>query len=208
LGTKGEVMPYVWYVGYGSNLHEQRFLCYIKGGIPCFGKVPNAGCANKTLPVEKRPITISYPLYFALPGKNTRTSNWGAGGVAFVGPQEDKRVKTFCRMWKIAKGQYDEVKTQEGSRWYGKEMQLGEENGIPMYTITNDAVIDNIIPPSEAYIKTIALGLTETYGFTNEEIVGYLLDKTGIKGILQKDEMLRIVTSKGSGGRTFLKSET
>jgi hypothetical protein len=87
------------------------------------------------------------------------------------------------------------VKEQEGGNWYGKEMLLGEEDGIPIYTITNDAVLTNIIRPSDAYIKTIALGLTESYGFTNEEIVDYLLDKTGIKGILQEDEMLKIVTS-------------
>lgn len=93
------------------------------------------------------------------------------------------------------KNQYDEVKQQEGDSWYGKEMRLGEEDGIPIYTITNNAVLPNIIRPSDAYIKTIALGLTETYCFTDKEIVDYLLDKKGIKAILQKDELLKIVTS-------------
>jgi hypothetical protein len=98
LSTKGEIMAYVWYVGYGSNVHEQRFLCYIRGGTPRFGKKHSKGCTDKTPPVEKKAITISYPLYFALPDKNTKTSNWGAGGVAFIDPQEAKKLKTFCRM--------------------------------------------------------------------------------------------------------------
>jgi len=188
-------MGYVWYVGYGSNIHEQRFLCYTKGGTPRFGKRCNKGCTDKTLPVEKRPMTINYPLYFALPDKETKTSNWGDGGVAFIDPREDKRLKTLCRMWKITKGQYDEVKAQEGRSWYGKELRLGEEDETPVCTITHDPVLKNIIRPSDAYIKTIALGLTEAYPFTSEEIVDYLLEKTGIKGILQEDEMRRIVTS-------------
>jgi len=29
---------YVWYAGYGSNLNKQRFMCYIKGGTPTYGK--------------------------------------------------------------------------------------------------------------------------------------------------------------------------
>ena len=188
-------MSYIWYVGYGSNLHEQRFLCYIKGGTPCFGKKCNDGCKDTALPVEKKAITINYPLYFALPDKNTNTPNWGIGGVAFIGHQEDKKLKTFCRMWKITKGQYDEVKKQEGSSWYGKEMQLGEEDGIPIYTITNNAFLTNIIRPSDAYIKTIALGLKEAYNFNDEKIVDYLIEKKGITGGLQKDAMLKIITS-------------
>lgn len=196
LGTKGEtIMAYVWYVGYGSNVHEQRFLCYIKGGTPRFGKKCNKGCTDKTLPIENKAITIDYPLYFALPGKNKGTSNWGAGGVAFIDPQEDKSLKTLCRMWKITKDQYHEVRKQEGPDWYGKEILLGEDGGVPICTITSDAVLSNVICPSDTYIKTIALGLIETYRFKNEEIVDYLLDKTGIKGIVQKDVMLKIVTS-------------
>ncbi len=61
-------MAYVWYVGYGSNLSQQRFLCYITGRIPCFGKKKNDGCKkNQTLPADNKPIIIHYPLYFALP---------------------------------------------------------------------------------------------------------------------------------------------
>lgn len=46
-------------------------------------------------------------------------------------------------MWKITEGQYGEVKEQEGPSWYGKEILLGQEDGIPIYTITNEAVLKN-----------------------------------------------------------------
>jgi len=190
----GRMKNYVWYVGYGSNVHEQRFLCYIKGGTPRFGKKCGKSCKDKTPPIENKSITIDYPLYFALPDKKKETLNWGAGGVAFIAHQKDKKLKTFCRMWKITKEQYKEVRNQEGSSWYGKEIRLGKDSGIPIYTITNDAVLKNIICPSDAYIKTIALGLKETYCFNNKEIVNYLLGKTGIKNNLQENVMLKIMT--------------
>ena len=193
---EGLMKNYIWYVGYGSNVHEERFFCYIKGGTPRFGKMCNKGCNNdKTLPIENKAITIDYPLYFALPDKKKGTPNWGDGGVAFIEHQKVKKVKTFCRMWKITKEQYKEVRSQEGHHWYGKEIPLGKDSGIPIYTITNDAVLTNIICPSDAYIKTIALGLKETYDFSNKEIVDYILVKTGIKNNLQESVMLKIMTS-------------
>lgn len=187
-------MDYIWYVGYGSNLSEQRFLCYIKGGTSCFGKKKNDGCKkDPTLPAENKSIIIHYPLYFALPNNLKQTSNWGRGGVAFIGHHENKGLKTFCRMWKITREQYEEVRDQEGRSWYGKEIPLGENGGVPIYTITNEAVLSNIICPSDAYLKTIALGLKETYKLNEEEIADYLITKEGIKDSLKKDNLIKII---------------
>jgi hypothetical protein len=188
-------MDYIWYVGYGSNLNEQRFICYIKGGTPRFGKRKNDGCKDRTLPAENKSIIIHYPLYFALPNNLKETFNWGRGGVAFIGHAEDKELKTFCRMWKITREQYEEVRNQEGRSWYGKEIPLGENGGMPIYTITNEAVLSNIICPSDAYLKTIALGLKETYNFSEEEIADYLIAKEGIKDSLKKDNLIKIIGS-------------
>src|SRR6266851_737509 len=33
-----------WYAAYGSNLAEDRFLCYVRGGRPAGGKVNLLGC--------------------------------------------------------------------------------------------------------------------------------------------------------------------
>jgi hypothetical protein len=194
------VSKYVWYVGYGSNLSKQRFLCYIVGGIPKYGKKYNDGCSNTECPIDDKPFRIPYRLYFALPGGETKTYNWGQGGVAFINPKKEGSEDnwSWCRMWKITCEQYEEVRVQERKPWYNHEIFLGEKNGIPIRTITNIEILSNIIPPSEAYLKTIALGLKETYNFTDNEIAAYLIGKEGIKGKFTKDKLTDICKSATS----------
>lgn len=184
-------MSYVWYVGYGSNLHQQRFLCYITGGSPQLGTACATGCTDKTHPVGNKVITVSHALYFAIHGTGTSTSNWGTGGVAFLDPHEDPTAVTYCRMWKITTAQYAEVRRQEGRTWYDKEISLGTECGSPILTITNQSLIGNILCPSDTYLKTIALGIRESYHLSDAAIADYLFDKAGIKGTLQKSDILR-----------------
>jgi len=186
---------YVWYAGYGSNLSRQRFYCYIKGGKPSFGNHCNSGCKNKTLPVDSKVKNINYPLYFALPNKKKKTSNWGYGGVAFIRTNKDAKNKTICRLWKITQEQYEEVKKQEGC-WYNKEIKLGEKNSLPILTITNENHLNNIICPSNSYLKTICVGLKESCSFlTNSEITEYLVKKEGIKGEFHISEIKNVLNT-------------
>lgn len=183
-------MSYVWYVGYASNLHEERLLCYIEGGKPRFGNRRNKGCADRTHPLEDRAVSLSYPLYFALPGSIGETRNWGAGGVAFIDPRKKTGPGTICRMWKITEAQYCELRAQEGD-WYNLVMEVGEAGGFPMLTITHEAALANLLCPSDAYIKTIALGLRQTCGLTLEEIADYLLDKPGIRESIEREALTK-----------------
>jgi len=182
----------VWYVGYGSNLSEQRFLCYIKGGQPTFGTIRHQGCTDPSLPEDDRPTVIPYSLYFALPEGIGGTENWSSGGVAFLSPDRDERDETAGRMWRITESQYAEVKEKEGA-WYSKEIKLGESDGIPVYTVTHEVELANLLPPSKAYLKTIALGLKETSEWDNETIADYLAGKKGVKGHLSRNRLLRIL---------------
>ena len=100
-------------------------------------------------------------------------------------------------MWKITKDQHEEVKKQEGQSWYDHEICIGEDNGILIYTITNKRKLNNI-PPNERYLKTVALGLKETYNMDNEEISEYLIGKNAIKGNFTKDNLIGIVESANS----------
>lgn len=186
---------YVWYAGYGSNLSKQRFLCYIKGGRPKYGEKKNDGCNNKDCPIDGRLWDIPYRLYFALPDKEKETKCWGSGGVAFItlDKEENKEKWTKGWMWKITKEQYEDVRCQEGRSWYNYEIRLGEEDGVPIYTITNKHMLTNILRPSDAYLKTIALGLWETYGFTEDKIVEYLIGKEGIQGKIEKHELIKLI---------------
>jgi len=191
--TDREKKQYVWYVGYGSNLCEERFLCYIRGGKFKWGGSLANGCRDKTPPEESRPIWIPYRLYFA-----EKSIYWGNGGVAFLYPhrEPDENDWTVGRMWKITRNQYEEVKCQEGS-WYDNEIPLGEEDGIPIYTFTSKR-IRPICKPSEGYLKTVALGLMETINWTNEEIFQYLKRKDGIRDQMNEDELLKIIESTAS----------
>jgi len=194
---------HIWYLGYGSNLSRQRFLCYIKGGTPTYGKKHHRGCGNKAQPVDDRPFRIPHRLYFALPEGGKGTSNWGPGGVAFIDPEKETREEcwTWGRMWRITGKQYEEVRGQEGRTWYDHEILLGNADGIPIYTITNSNALTNIMAPSETYLKTIAEGLVETCGMTDREIVEYLQEKAGIRDRIPMDELVRIMEEATSAGR-------
>jgi len=187
-----ESLSCVWYVGYGSCLCEERFLCYICGGKFKWGGREAKGCKDKTLPVANKPFRLPHSLYFA-----KTSGGWGYGGVAFIPPEiepnESKWI--FGRMWKIKHAQFLEVWKQEGKcgLWYGKKIPLGkDEEGIPIYTITNTAILE-LNKPSKGYLRTMALGLKETYNLTDEEIAEYFVYKCRTKGNFARDELMEII---------------
>lgn len=183
---------YVWYVGYGSNLCKERFLCYILGGKFKWGGSRAKGCFDKSLPEADKPIRIPYSLYFAHP-----SSSWGKKGVAFLSLIKESSDKewTWGRMWKITYEQYKDVRKQEGEELYNHEIYLGEEDGIPIYTITHKPMMHQFIEPSDKYLKTIILGLKETCALPDDEIVSYLMKKQGIKGEISESNLITIVRS-------------
>ena len=70
----------VWYAVYGTNLNEQRFSCYIKGGTPEGTSKFDVGCRDKTPAVDGGMISIPLQLYF------TKSSpKWENKSVGFLG---------------------------------------------------------------------------------------------------------------------------
>lgn len=180
-------MNYVWYVGYGSNLLEERFLCYIKGGQFRLGGSDTTGCRDKTSPLCSKPTRIPAQMYFA---KNSKS--WHREGVAFIRDfdpnKTDSRI-TFGRMWKISEEQFECVRNQEGRCWYDELIDLGEnEDGCRMFTLTNRSLLSPH-KPSRQYLCTIALGLKETYGMNNDDIIEYLKGTPGIKGLYSEEQL-------------------
>jgi hypothetical protein len=195
---------YVWYAAYGSNLSWGRFRCYLEGGIPPYaqdGCPGNMGCEGAGhAPLESRVIEISHQLYFALPEGRTATETWGAGGVAFIRPQPHSGCRTICRIWLIGVRQYACVKAQEGSS-YSEDLLLRFEVGHPVRTVTHPVEMENLRVPSWSYLKTIAIGLRETYALagrriSDAEIVAYLADKPGIKNVLDRSVIEKWVVSE------------
>ena len=174
---------HVWYVGYGSNLFSERFICYITGDRFRWGGSLASGCKDKTLPKENRPFIIPHGLFFA-----KSSSSWGNGGIAFVTPKRDESMHTYGRMWKITEEQFSKIWDQEGS-WYDEKIDLGrDDEGVPIWTITSKYKL-NFSKPSDNYLKTIIAGLKETHHLSDKDIMKYLMKTPGIKDNFKEKDL-------------------
>lgn len=202
----------VWYISYGSNICEDRFLCYIYGLTPEGSDKKERGCRDKTPPRASRKAEIPYPLYFA-----KEESKWGKGGVAFIGHQQNKKKRTIARKYLITAEQFSEVVEQENNNqqlsidinkivreghlninagWYDRLIYLGQEAGYPMVTFTTAEAMENqpfTIPPS-SYLSMISRGLMEL-NLTKEEVVQYFYTKDGIRGKFTEKELCEYIFS-------------
>ena len=79
--------------------------------------------------------------------------------------------------------------------WYGRIMYLGEEEGCPIFTFTAKWEDGSVEPrePGENYLKTIARGIKETHGLSDEGIVEYFIRIDGVRGFLEKEELYRLL---------------
>jgi len=198
----------VWYASYGSNLsYESRFKCYLVGGAPRGSSHVNPGCRNSSLPLDTRPITLNYEIYFA-----DYSSGWG-GAVAFI--RQKANATTYGRMYLITDDQFNDVVLQEngkrvdGTRFvphfdqlvggehlrlsadllYGYLLRVGMNGGYPIMTFTTSRDL-KIGAPSASYIKIIAAGLKETYpDMPHGSICKYLLGMDGIRGLIAEEQL-------------------
>jgi hypothetical protein len=204
----------IWYACYGSNILEERFLCYIKGGKPKGAKTTYDGCNDKSLPKENEVFYFNSELYFA---KESR--NWENGGVAFIRTLLEPQKSTIGRIYLITKGQLIDIAKQEtGTKtelkidfdktiedgsyifkrpsWYGNILYLGQYNGYPIFTLTNENDLQPFTKPSKNYIKTIVEGIKEAHNFDDKTILKYLRTKGGIKMNYDNQELLHIVNNE------------
>lgn len=205
-------MDQIWYACYGSNIREERFMCYINGGTPP-GAVKNfQGCSDKTKPKGSKPFIINHEMYFA---KEAET--WNGGGICFLRPERDENVETLGRTYLINSSQFKDLVRQElkfegeividfrelidnghydcmTQGRYGHLLYLGEIEGKPVVTFTSEIYLeDEINPPSEAYLSTIIKGLKEIYDLKDAEIIEYFMAKTGIKNHIDSSQILNIL---------------
>lgn len=205
----------VWYASYGSNLLRERFMAYIRGGRPPGARFEQVGCSDRTPPSHDHGVLILHHLFFA-----EKAPQWDDAGVAFVDPVKDTAAKTLGRMYLISEDQFREVVLQEngyrrmkvdlgldlektvrdGSSelregLYRRILHLGDEGGHPIFTFTSvqRPVKESINPPGTTYLRLIIRGLRETFGLSDQGIVDYLKDATGIQGLLSADQLARIV---------------
>jgi len=192
--SRRSLSDYVWYVGYGSNMLQERFTCYIKGGQFGLGGKPLKGCKDKSLPVGSDKILIPYEMYFS--GKSRW---WKGGGTALLDATPTHQESEFARgrIWKITTEQFQEVWAQEGRGTFDFELSLGvHSDGCEIVTFTSDRKLGSSRPSAD-YIHAIALGLKETFEMNSEQIVDYLCRLEGVVDLMSREELEAIVRSFG-----------
>ena len=166
---------YIWYVSYGSNMLEERFLCYIEGG--CFEGSASYrdACKDPTRPLEKRAIDIPYDMYFG-----NYSGSWEGCGVSFLDTTKDGHALGVAYL--ITREQFEHVAAEEnGGRspgygnWYEDIISLGEMDGFEMLTISNDE-LRPYNEPCEEYLNTLKRGIRENWSEMSEEDIENYLD--------------------------------
>ncbi|MCH4822323.1 hypothetical protein ML462_03980 [Gramella lutea] len=202
----------VWYACYGSNIREERFLCYINGGTPPGALKHFKGCEDKSSPRQTGTISIDYEMYFA-----KESPTWNGGGICFLNPEENISANTLGRTYLINSGQFIDLVSQElkfqgeiqidfqelrekgyynclEEGRYGLLLYLGEKNGAPIVTFTSEVFLkDEINRPDEQYLLTIIRGLKDIYSISEEELLNYFRHKKGVKNLLPEDELKQLI---------------
>jgi hypothetical protein len=191
-------MKRLWYVAYGTNLSRDRFLVYLQGGRPAGGVRHHPGSRDPVAP--ERDVALMIPGGLRFVGVS---SVWG-GGMAIYDAETEGEVA--ARAYLITAEQFVDILAQEmrlepglevdlapvhetgwhsfGSGRYQTLGHLGIRDDLPMLTFTSaDAQAHPVHPPTEGYLRTMALGLRESHGWTWAEIGGYLSRFPGAAGV-------------------------
>ena len=167
----------VWYAAYGSNLSEDRFSCYIKGGVCRQNGKYYRGCSDKSNWEATELRMFKGRLYFG-----NQSGSWGGKGVAFYDENGHSHVQ--MKLYKITREQLFGVRSQEGSSdsWYGRLVCLGiDENGTEIYTLTSKGLRPENAPSNE-YIGLLEESLKTECGYTRSRIKNYFgsMDDDGL----------------------------
>jgi hypothetical protein len=201
-------MQHVWYVAYGSNLSLQRFQVYLQGGTPVGGARRQSGARDPQGPVRDVSLLIPGGLRFV-----GVSSVWG-GGMAIYAARAAGQIA--ARAYLITAEQFVDVLAQEmrlepdlnvnltavretawhslGPGRYQTLAHLGDREAFPMLTFTS-ADVDHpaLNTPSDGYLRTIAVGLQESHGWTSAAIGRYLARFPGAAGAWSPGSIARLV---------------
>ncbi|MDX6325998.1 MAG: hypothetical protein QOK15_2352 [Nocardioidaceae bacterium] len=204
-------MQRIWYVAYGSNLSTARFRCYLSGGRPAGAARLYAGCRDPGDPTRIAAVPATGGLVFA------GASRVWQGGMAFY--DRSAPGVLAARAYLVTTEQFADVVAQElrqppggelarnlcdllpgagsvvtaGAGLYGTVVRLGELDGAPMFTITHHDT-DKLpsTAPTAAYLRWIAIGLRESHGYRDDQIVSYLVRARGISEVWTEEELLTL----------------
>lgn len=198
----------VWYAAYGSNLLAARFSTYLTGGQAPHRPTarPQAGARNPAPPHQDRAWPLPHPLFFA-----GTSPGWGGAAVAMLDPTRSPAHPTLGRIWLITAQQFEDVFRQENGQrvpdgdrrplfsvadaapgrpldvldaWYGRVVHLGPgPGGHPVVTMASpDPSRHRRGPAHPSYLRTIGLGLAESWGLSARAAAEYLVGCEGNAG--------------------------
>ena len=159
----------IWYACYGSNLSEERFDCYIKGGTCSLNSKTYPGCDDKTHWGRPEYAVVQGEMYFG-----NSSPSWNQKGVAFFDP--DAEGRTYMKLYPIKRSQLMDIQKQEGSsaNWYGRILCLGIRNDRPVYTLTSKTRrFLNL--PDKKYLTLIATQLRRCFALDDDETISYVM---------------------------------
>lgn len=183
----------VWYVAYGSNLLEARFLAYLAGcgDGPAWGA--HRGARDPSPPSGDRRVVVPHPVFF---GGHSR--KWQGGCcLCRAEPPEPGRLPVVGRAWRITWDQMADVVAQENNR--PTDQASMPEAPPPPGTAVRvlDGVIDLVVgmpevdgepactlassdppgigPPSLTYRDVLAAGMAEM-GLDSAQVDRQLVD--------------------------------
>ena len=184
----------IWYAAYGSNLDPARFDVYLYGGRPDGGHRDYPGTRDAEAAKETRPTTLPGDVVFGW-----ESPTWG-GGVAFFDADASGEVPATAYL--LTPRQFSDVVDQEmwrapgsdhdfgdvlsagrsalGPGRYETVHRVGDLDGHPVLTFTAD-VLPPLNAPSPGYLATMARGLRDVHGLSDDEVLDVLLGRPGMR---------------------------
>lgn len=200
----------VWYVSYGSNMNQERFLSYINGTKSKYSTKTEQGTLDKTPPMNIELFKMKRDLTF-----KKYSSNWG-GSVLFL--KDSMNHSQYFVRYLISSEQFIDIVKQENGidvfneiplsikelknkknrtifkdHWYGELIYLGDYDEIPMYSFTgNDEILcSKSHKTSTSYLRTIFNGLS-SFDVSKEDIVSSFIHIDGVKEYYNKSELMSL----------------
>ncbi|SDZ24729.1 hypothetical protein SAMN05421504_11172 [Amycolatopsis xylanica] len=207
----------VWYASYGSNMHVERFRCYLEGGVPPGAGRRYPGCRDRGMFLEVAGREFPGGVYFA-----TESPVWH-GGRAFYDPAMDGMAAMRCYL--VTLGQFSDVAAQEmyrepsqdldvsvalatgrdrlGPGRYETLLHIGDLDGHPVLTFTApwSARDVELNPPSAPYLRMLIAGLREAQNWSSREIAEYLAPLPGVSGFWSDEELISLAADGESAAR-------
>ncbi len=159
----------VWYAAYGSNMLEERLMCYINGTYFRNSRKKHDPCSDLTPPRAKMIYEIPFDMYY---GK--KSSGWENKGVSFLDATRPGRAYGVAYL--MTREQFEHIYAMENdgypsdTSWYGYKLQLGIHEGIPVMTATNRGVVDQN-GAGRLYLEVLKEGMMENYPLLDEKSI-------------------------------------